>query len=317
MKKKTNALFEQLILLQEMGLSLLQSFELLINAPKPCLPLPVLKAIYSQLCKGTPLHECFKDYQRYFSPLTLAFLNIANDSGRFFEVMQLLFSHERRMQNFKQKIKQQLSYPALLILLMILLLVFFYQHLLPQYLDLMNQLSVPIPGMLIKITQIKRFFPVLFLILICGLIFYQSIINQLSIKQQYDWWLWTSTMEICLQASISWLTALAIIADNFPHLHQAPWIKKIQRLLRLGASIEECFIDAPLIMQQYLPLLKKSPQSQVVFAKITAYFSYEIDLSLQKVELYLQPVLLLVISSLAGCMIWLMYQPLLAISQNI
>jgi type II secretory pathway component PulF len=317
-RKKSLFLFEQLYLLQGLGLSIVQSFELLCETPKPCCPRYILADIYHQICQGIPLNQCFQHQGLEFSSMSRAFLNIAHESGQFFKLMHLWFVHEKRLRDFKNKIQQQLSYPLVLILLLVLLLIFFYQHMLPQYLLLMQQMNVDPPKSLVICVKIKKYFlPSLISLTSLGFIFFKKIINQLSFKKTLDWWIWSSTMKICLQAKINWLESLNLILGNFSNLHQKTWMIQTQKKLRLGLQLDDCFQGTPLIIQQYLPILKKAESSEVVFEKLADYFQFYLEKQIKRIEQYLQPLLLLGIASIAGLMIWLMYQPLFVIGQQI
>jgi type II secretory pathway component PulF len=317
LKRANHLLFSQLHDFHHMGFSVLKSLEIIYRSPHPCFPAQVIQNICKSLESGLSLKQSFGLYAEYFSPMTLAFLEMAHHSGHFFDFMHLWFENEKRLQAHTHQIRQQLSYPFILILVLVVLLHSFFSHTFYQYQAFANLLHIPRPKSLALLESLKPYLFFTPLLPFTILIYRKKIIAKLGIKKNFDWWLWSSSMHICLKSGVSWPEALLLIEKHFPQLHQKSWLRLIQLKLRQGHPFEECFTETPLVIQQYLPLLKSSAAPELIFSHLADYFLREFEKSLSKIERYVQPFLLLILAGFIGMSLWMMYQPLFEMGLNL
>jgi type II secretory pathway component PulF len=317
LKKANQIFFEQLYYFHQMGFSLLKSLEMIYQSAKPCFPIEVVKNIHSSLENGHSLQASLRLQANYFSPVILAFLDMAHHSGNFFELMHLWFEHEKRLQSYTHQIRQQLAYPALLIVVLALVLYCFFSNTFIQYQAFAKQVHIPLPQSLQLLESLQSYALWIPLIPMTLFIYRKKIICHLSIKRNFDWWIWSASMKIFLQSGISWLDALHIIEKHFKELHLLPWLQAFQIQLRQGHPFETCFTKAPDIIRHYLPLLKVAPDTAPIFSHLADYFLREFEKSLSKIERYAQPFLLLLIAGFIGISLGLMYQPLFEMGLNL
>lgn len=310
--QKTSLLFfEQLHTFHQMGFSILQSIMLLQSATKPILPKDILKMIQTEIEQGYSLPECLESLKAYFCPMTQTFLKIAQQSHDFFSFMNIWVKHEKIRADLIQRIKSQCAYPLFLSGFWLLFFFFFSQKTLPEYQNLAQQLGttkIQNSWYLSKLSY--EWLGIPFIILFY---FRKPIINRWAFKQNLDWWVWSSFMDMGRKMGLSDLQSLEIIAHHFKNFHQLDWIEQTIQQLRWGANLEACFEKTPPVIQQYLIFF----HHHQVFEHLTQYFEKSLQQYLKRLERYLQPILLFFIAALAAITLWMMYQPLFEIMSNI
>jgi type IV pilus assembly protein PilC len=309
--------FEQLYLMQKMGLSLSKSLEILSTSPKPCFPVEVLQSLHQALEEGWSFKQIFENHAQYFSPMLLSFLRISHHSGNFLAFMDIWLQEEKKIRAFRHEISQQLAYPCLFILLWILFIHFFLTQTLPLYQSLSLQIQKHPPIIfewILKLQSYSICIPIIFL----GMFWYRRpLFNHSPIKKTFDWWVWSAAMQICLKNGLSWLEAFQLIENSFQDLHFQKWLKTSQTQLRLGTPFEKCFSKAPHMVLHYLPLLKTTPYPDFIMENLKHYFSKEFEKKLSKIARYTQPILMVGMACFIGLSLMMMYQPLFEIGFNL
>lgn len=305
-QKSTLDFFEQLYELHQMGFSIIQSLTLLKTTRHSRIPHWLLHKIHQQIEQGHHLSQSLSSVKDYFCPMSLTFVQVAEQSGNFFELMHTWVQHEKKRKNMIKRIYAQCSYPLFLCFIWGIFIIFFTQNTLPQYHALAQQLDNPIHSH--HGEWILILIPIFFICL-----FRKPLIQRWSFKKNLDWWIWSSSMHMGREMGLSDIQSQEIIEHHFPSLHQINWIKQCIQQLRLGSPLETCFQATPPVIQQYLPFF----HHHRVFENLSQYFEQSLQKQLQAIERYLQPTLLFFIAILAGTTLWMMYQPLLKMGTQI
>ncbi|MDQ5884127.1 MAG: protein transport protein HofC [Pseudomonadota bacterium] len=305
-QKSSLDFFEQLFQLHQMGFSIIQSLTLMKITKHSKMPHWILHKIYAQIEQGFNLSQSIATVKDYFCPMTITFVQVAEQSGDFFKLMNTWVQHEKKRKEMMQRIYTQCSYPLFLCIIWGLFILFFAQTTLPEYQALAEQLGGP--------THVHhREWTLILIPLFFIFLFRKPMIQRWSFKQNLDWWIWSTCMHMGREMGISDIQSLEIIEHHFKNLHQIDWIQYTIRQIRMGTTLEDCFKNIPPIIQQYLPFF----HHQEVFEKLSQYFHQCLQKQLQGIERYLQPILLFFIAILAGSTLWMIYQPLLEMGTRI
>ncbi len=318
-KKQLHMFFEQLLILHQIHLPLTKSLQMLLTGPIASLPKFVLKPIVSDLLHGLPFQQALKHHPFFFDPLSITLIEMSLKSGHFFHGLQVFNQHYQYLDNMRQKIYQQIFYPALLLVLTMLFLIFFIQNIIPKYQSLFAQFQTPFP------CQLETLFQPLHILGFAGfLVLLFQFRNHLpwikTLKNNFDWLTWAHLVRIGLESGLSLYQSLELTQGQTLSSDLQKWNQRLIYQLRLGHPLSTTLAEhkniSPL-MRQYLHLLEYQGESALLLKQCCQYLQMELNKKILIIEKYLQPLLLGMISIFMAWILLILSQPILELGKMI
>ena len=155
------------------GLSLSEALEILVaDTTKNVVKTFLLEAQLNVL-NGQPLSRVFEKNSKYFSPIFVGMIKAGESSGRLDKSLEELNRHLNREYRLVKKIKAALTYPIILIVATIGIVVVMLTFVLPKLSKSFAQNNVklpPITQILVNISNVLTFSPILDVIFLFGII---------------------------------------------------------------------------------------------------------------------------------------------------
>ena len=315
-KEKLAKFLERILDYQMLGKSFNESI-FLMSTKRFC-PLPkwVIKPIVEDLSLGLDLNQTLKKHPVFFDDSILQLITYAQRTGKINSFIQLWLSQYSKSKKLKETLKKQLFYPMILLIMSVFLLLFYQFKIKPHYQALFITLGIPWES-----HSTKALSPFIFLLIPLSLMAYHKRFNFPILgkfKQTYDWWVWLNCMHISLEAGFTFHQSIQLSLKCLPHLHQFSWLESMHQQLRLGGKIEDAMHHyLPWAIQEAIEILMTQGESSKIFDVLASQYEQKLQKNADRMEQYLQPLLMMLLALLCTKIIWLMYQPLLNIGQKL
>lgn len=309
--------FESIIHLMNNGFTLKETLQLIRSSKNNNL----IQEISARLEEGNELSTffyqyCPKEYQLYFSGF-IEFLP-------FLESISLSYEIVRIQKQLKQKIQSQLWYPFLLLTLSIIGVFLFSTFLYPALLEMMNQFSVATNALSV-LHYLSLIVGIIGLsaILLAGIVLFLIKKKQLEsqiyqkIYQKFPTNIWTQYETItfvhffyqCLKRNLSTKKTLEILSHTPNQVLIQEFSKSIDESLSKGNSFEQS-IYVPQLETALTRFMKIALYGSNMEEMLQGYLEFA-QSKLEKTCKRLTRFLQLIVYSIIGLMIILMYQVLL------
>jgi type IV pilus assembly protein PilC len=149
-QKKLTLFTRQLSTLQDAGLPLLRSLQILESQQKPGKLKQVLQGVCEDVEGGTSLSDAMSKHPRAFNRLYTKMVNAGEIGGVLDIILQRLAEFMEKAQRLKRKIKGALVYPSVVLFVAVSIVTFIMWFIIPKFEEIFRDFGVPLP----KITRL-------------------------------------------------------------------------------------------------------------------------------------------------------------------
>jgi type IV pilus assembly protein PilC len=147
-KPKALTLFtRQLSTLQDAGLPLLRSLQILESQQKPGKMKSVLSGVCEEVEGGSSLSESMGKYPKAFDNLYVKMVNAGEIGGVLDLILQRIAEFMEKSERLKRKIKGALVYPVVVMTIAVIILTFIMVFIIPKFKDIFADFEVELPGL--------------------------------------------------------------------------------------------------------------------------------------------------------------------------
>jgi len=158
-KPKHLTLFtRQLSTLQDAGLPLLRSLQILEQQQKPGLMKNVLLGVCEEVEGGSSLSESMAKFPKAFDHLFVKMVNAGEIGGVLDIILQRLSEFMEKSERLKRRIKGAMIYPAVVVILALLILTAIMVFIVPKFEEIFAEFGVELPGVTQGLINTSRWF---------------------------------------------------------------------------------------------------------------------------------------------------------------
>lgn len=189
-----NALFLQISMMLSASLPLLEIIQVCAkNTQKPPLKRILFEIAY-RLNLGQKLSQAFKEHRDIFGDMTWSMIALGEKSGELSEIFKMLSNHLIKEHKNKSKIKRALFYPMLVLISIVLAFIGMVIFVLPEFLNMFEELSVNLPiytRILIHLQHFFAHFGIIFSIgiVILGILLFRFYTHSQRFKYKLHQWI--------------------------------------------------------------------------------------------------------------------------------
>jgi len=156
-KPKHLTLFtRQLSTLQDAGLPLLRSVQILESQQKPGQLKNILLGVCEEVEGGSSLSESMSKYPKAFDHLYVKMVNAGEIGGVLDVILQRLSEFMEKSERLKRKIKGAMVYPIVVILVAVVILTGIMLFIIPQFEEIFTDFEVELPGLTLGLINTSR-----------------------------------------------------------------------------------------------------------------------------------------------------------------
>jgi type IV pilus assembly protein PilC len=319
-------IFRYLSLMLGIGTNLLKAINILIEDFDKSSVRNFLMEVRSNLEKGVPFYTTFKKRPRVFSNIHVSLIKAGELSGNLHKVFGDITNSLTKEKELKDKIKNALIYPVLLLCISVLILVFLVVFALPKIANVFLESGFEPPMFSKVVFSIGLFFGKIWYVVIGGLIggiigFILAYKNSLFVKKVV-WNIITdipivkdivkkralqrfaSTSSNLIKAGIPINVVLDITADAAGHIDLKNALNRINKEgLAKGLTLGEAFKREPFfpnVMVNLIAIAEQAGHLENILNTLSDFYITEVDNSIKRFVSLLEPMLLLIIGFVIG-----------------
>ncbi len=333
-KTQITLFFRQLATLIQADIPLMNSLNILREG-KNNKPLHILMTtIAHEIAAGHTLAQCLSKFPRYFDSLSCHLIRVGEESGTLVTMLQRIALHKEKMLMIKNKLKQALFYPCIILLVSLVTSIIMLVVVIPRFAELFQSMHSALPAFTNGVIHLSHllcqyFWLLLFPILGVILFWYRYpysiklqsatesfILNIPSVNQLY-------TKIILARFSRSLATTFAAgvpISESLPtiasttgsRIYSAAILKlraQITKGQQLHQAMRKCMHFPPLLVQM-VKIGEESSMLDKMLEKIADIYENDIDQWISHVGSLTEPLIIVILGVLIGGLVIAMYLPI-------
>lgn len=348
-QKQLTSFTRQLSTLQDAGLPLLRSLQILEQQQKPGAMKNVLVGVCEEVEGGASLSEAMSKFPKAFDKLYTKMVNAGEIGGVLDLILQRLAEFMEKAEKLKRKIKGAMVYPIAVIIIAALILTFIMWFIIPKFEEIFKDFGVKLPALTMILMEGSRWvagtnpgqsIPGAFIVLpspIFILIAWKLIRASGPGKAITDWVLlrvpifgsmlrktaiarFTRTLGTLIGAGVPILEAIKITAETSGNYVYEKALTKVHDSIREGESFatplrESKTCDA--LVVNMIDVGEETGEMDKMLLKIADNYDEEVDVAVASLVSLLEPLMVVVLGGIVGTIVVAMFLPLVSMIQSL
>jgi type IV pilus assembly protein PilC len=348
-EKQLTAFTRQLSTLQDAGLPLLRSLQILESQLKPGKLKNVLMGVCEEVEGGSSLSESMGKYPKAFNHLYVKMVNAGEIGGVLDIILQRLAEFMEKSQRLKRKIKGAMVYPIVVIGIAGLILTGIMVFIIPKFEEIFRDFGVALPWITMKLITTSRWFagtnpgqaiPGVFIALPAPIvawmlwnlirkagpgraatdymILYSPVFGKLVRKTVIA--RFTRTLGTLISAGVPILEAVKITKETSGNYVFEQALQKVHDSIREGEGFssplrESKTCDA--IVVNMIDVGEETGELDAMLLKIADNYDEEVDVAVASLVSLLEPLMVVVLGGVVGTIVVAMFMPLVAMIESL
>lgn len=347
--KQLTAFTRQLSTLQDAGLPLLRSLQILEGQLKPGKLKNVLLGVCEDVEGGSALSEAMAKHPRAFDKLYTKMVNAGEIGGVLDIILQRLAEFMEKSQRLKRKIRGALVYPVVVIVVAIAILTFIMYFIIPKFEEIFRDFGVQLPKLTLWLVNTSRWVAgkqagqtvpgaifVIFSPIIAWVLFklirkagpgkaatdivflwspiFGKLIRKTTIAR------FTRTLGTLISAGVPILEAILITRDTSGNYVFEKALNKVHDSIREGESFADPLRESKTcdaIVVNMIDVGEETGELDAMLLKIADNYDEEVDVAVASLVSLLEPIMVVVIGLIVGTIVVAMFLPMVAMIEGL
>lgn len=348
-QKKIVSFTRQLSTLQDAGLPLLRSIQILEQQERPGLLKSILSQVAEDVESGSTLSDAMAKHPKAFDRLYSKMVNAGEIGGVLDLILQRLANFLEKAQRLKQRIKGAMIYPIVVVIIAVLIVTGIMVFVIPKFQDIFNDFEVELPKITIWLIDASNWvaglkgeqhIPGWVIILFTPFIiflFFKLIrktgpgraatdIIRLKIPvvgalmQKTAVARFTRTLGTLISAGVPILEAIMITRDTSGNYVFEKALTKVHDSIREGetfaAPLRESKVVDSLVVNM-IDVGEETGDMDTMLMKIADNYDEEVDVAVQALLSLLEPLMVVVLGGIVGTIVLALFMPLVAMIEGV
>lgn len=323
------------------GLPLSRSLEVLIGQVDNLKFRKILANILKDVEGGSTLSDAFSKYPDIFSNTYQALVRAGESSGNLDVILKRLAVTMEAERDLKSKFKSAMIYPAIVMLAMVGVFILMMVMVIPQLANMYESMDVDLPlptKVMISISDFMTQNMMITLFLLGGVIFSvlyfkktdfgKKFISKISFKlpvfgkinRSKEVTSFSRTLSLLINSAIPIVEALHIVSNVVSSMDLQQATVEAADYVERGNSLSEFFRghkSFPPLLGQMAGVGEETGKMDEVLEKVADYYEGETDSAIENLSAALEPVILVVLGSMVGLMIFSIITPIYNLTTSI
>lgn len=332
----------QLATMMKSGVPIVGGIEIIAGGQKN----PKAKALYNDIRSsiegGSSLHEALGKHPVQFDELYRNLVHAGETAGVLETVLDTIASYKENIEALKGKIKKALFYPATVVAVAILVSAVLLIFVVPQFENVFKSFGADLPAFTKMIIAASRFmiaywWLVAFIVggSIGGLIFlkrrslaFQHFLDRLILKLPVVGQImhnsaiarFSRTLAVTFQAGVPLVEALDIVAGATGNTLYETAVKRIRDDVSVGYQVNVAMRQVnlfPHMVIQMAAIGEEAGALDAMLYKVAEFYEAEVNNAVDALSSLLEPLIMIFIGGIVGCMVIGMYLPIFKLAAAI
>lgn len=349
-KPKQLTLFtRQLSTLQDAGLPLLRSLQILEGQQRPGLMKNTLLGVCEDVEGGASLSDAFTKHPKCFDRLYCKMVNAGEIGGVLDIILQRLATFMEKSQSLKRKIKGAMIYPIVVVIIAALILTFIMIFIIPKFQEIFADFGVALPMLTVWLTNSSSWVAGInpgqkiggwvFLLIapFVTVIFFKLIRKSGPGRSITDWILiklpifgplvkkstiarFTRTLGTLISAGVPILEAILITRDTSGNAVFEKALNKVHDSIREGETFADPLRESKTcdaIVVNMIDVGEETGEMDTMLLKIADNYDEEVDVAVGSLLKLIEPLMVVVLGGIVGTIVVAMFLPLVAMINSL
>jgi len=347
--KQMTAFTRQLSTLQDAGLPLLRSLQILESQLKPGKLKNILIGVCEEVEGGSSLSEAMAKYPKAFDRLYTKMVNAGEIGGVLDIILQRLAEFMEKSERLKRKIRSAMVYPVVVISIAGLILTGIMVFIIPRFEEIFTDFGVALPWLTMKLITTSRWFAgqnpgqqipgaIIALPSPIALWFLWKLIRKAgpgrAATDRMILWLpvfgtlvrkttiarFTRTLGTLISAGVPILEAIKITKETSGNYVYEKALEKVHDSIREGEGFagplrQSKTCDA--IVVNMIDVGEETGELDAMLLKIADNYDEEVDVAVASLVSLLEPLMVVVLGVIVGTIVVAMFLPLVAMIESL
>ena len=347
-KKKNLTLFtRQLSTLQDAGLPLLRSLQILEQQQKGGKLKDVLGLVVEDVESGTALSEAMAKHPKAFDRLYSKMVNAGEIGGVLDVILQRLANFMEKAERLKRRIKGAMIYPIVVVLIAITIVSGIMIFVIPKFEEIFNDFNTELPGLTQVLIDMSNWMAGKgqdipgFIYIVAApfvLFFLFKIFRRTNIGRATTDWLvlhipviaglvekttvarFTRTLGTLVSAGVPILEAIKITRDTCGNYVFEKALTSVHDSIREGETFAEPLRESKVVDSLVVNMIdvgEETGDMDVMLMKIADNYDEEVDVAVQSLLSLLEPLLVVCLGGAVGVIVIALFLPLVKLITNV
>ena len=266
-------------------------------------------------------------------------IEVGEESGYLDRIFHELGLYYQRTENTKEKVKNALTYPSILITMMLVVIIVMLVKVLPLFKNVLSNMGIGLSGASMTLFEIGRNFAIISLVvlvaifLVCAIVFLTIKVSGKSFTVVLQKFPFTKNLAYKLSV-VQFSYALSLLLNSGYHQEDAMMmcsemcedkelkekIDGITKRLNDGDSINDCLLESHIFKEVYNRLLViglKSGHFESTMNQVAKAYEKEIDYNINALLDRIEPALVILLTLIVGVILLSIMLPLTGIMASL
>ncbi len=347
--KQLTAFTRQLSTLQDAGLPLLRSLQILQEQQKPGAFKSIIEGVCEEVEGGSSLSEAMAKFPKAFDRLFTKMVAAGEIGGVLDIILQRLADFMEKAQRLKRKVVGASMYPVVVIVIAVGIVTFIMVKIIPKFKEIFAEFGVSMPLLTQKLIDTSSFMagtapgqkvpgwavivfgPILFVT------FWKSIRKTTPGRAATDWLVmhlpvmgglirktsiakFTRTLGTLINAGVPILEAITITRDTAGNYIYERALNKVHDSIREGETFSQPLREAKVVDSLVVNMIDVGEETgdlDAMLLKIADNYDEEVDTAVDGMVKLIEPLLVVVLGGTVGTIVVAMFLPLVSIIEKL
>ncbi|MBM4106198.1 MAG: type II secretion system F family protein [Phycisphaerae bacterium] len=347
--KRMTLFTRQLSTLQDAGLPLLRSIQVLEQQQKPGRLKNILSGVAEDVESGSSLSDSMAKHPAAFDRLYCKMVAAGEIGGVLDVILQRLADFMEKNERLKRRIKSALIYPSVVITIAVLIVTGIMYFVIPKFQEIFNDFDVKLPGLTLWLIDTSRWVAgqnagqsipgavwvvcsPLFVFIAYKLIrktaFGKAATDTVTVRipvignliRKTSIARFTRTLGTLISAGVPILEAITITRDTSGNYVYEKALSKVHDSIREGetfaAPLREAKVCDSLVVNM-IDVGEETGDLDVMLMKIADNYDEEVDVAVQGLLSLLEPLMVVILGGIVGTIVLALFLPLVSMIESV
>jgi len=347
--KRITQFTRQLSTLQDAGLPLLRSLQILETQQKPGKLKSILGDIVEDVEAGSTLSDAMAKHPKAFDRLYSKMVNAGEIGGVIDIILQRLANFMEKAQRLRAKIKGAMIYPVLVIVIAVVIVTGIMYFVIPKFQDIFNDFEVELPGLTLWLIDASAWVAGTmpdqavpgWVVVICSPFILWALLKLIRKtnfgRASIDWILlkvpvlgsliektavarFSRTLGTLISAGVPILEAINITRETSGNWVFERALTRVHDSIREGESFAEPLRESKVcdsLVVNMIDVGEETGDLDIMLIKIADNYDEEVDVAVQALLSLLEPLLVVVLGGVVGTIVLALFLPLVAMIESV
>jgi len=333
-KKDVALFFHQLATLTSAGVPISQALQILSKNAEHVRLSFILDQLQEDISSGKDFAQALKNFPKQFDTITCQLIQNGENTGTLDFIMERIAQQKEKIILLKQKIKQALFYPAMIMLVAMIVSTIMLTCIVPRFAELFQTMHSKLPAFTLLVIYLSHILrndlPWIAILLLAASAALYCFRHHPNVQIKRDWIMinfpglnsivrkiilarFARNLATIFAAGIPITEALNMISCIISNLYYQKAIQKAHFAISTGKQLHAAIGNQslfPVMMQQMIQIGEETGTLEKMLTKIADFYEADIDHLATHLSKLLEPLIMVILGVLIGGLVIAMYLPI-------